>query len=1120
MVQFRADSPFAPMVLADLRVRDLDAYLMKYSPAVNGTIVTTGLGPGLTGSFTRAQAAYQSLGTILSNAFSPANTPRTLHQTGFGLDPVLLLEPTRTNIALWNRDLTNAAWVATNMTTAHNQTGVDIGSNAATLLTATAGNATVLQTVTLASSQRQMSAYIKRGTGFGTIQMTTDGGTTWTTINPSIVVYTRFTIPPQTVTNPSFGFRIVTSGNTIIVDLVQNETGSFPTMPVATTTTALTQDADVWDIAIGGTSPLITSQELDIAIKFIELGGATIAAQSGVVCVGGGPGANGSLFIAGSAGGSYWGYNDNQGTQVVSNTGLPSVAFGDIVTVRFRVSAAGVVLIGIAKNDLDEQLGVASAALGMSTSWANNTLSIGNRGGGAATAGAIGVLSVEIWPARTPLYVGTQNDYITKKADINGVNLITQTDLTIAPWTHGGALTVAGNVSTIDGVSMSRITNTTGAGGFTVYSAGFTMVKTGIKRFSYRIKHDGSTGQDVQLFYDNTSGVLAQVTDTFNSDGTISFALNVGTRLTVYDLGGGAYDIEVETAAVTTTNLTHVLNVYASDAVGALGTGAVPSFLIGGFRIEDGISDSRTYRNRLKNPGTLTLDALAAWSKGLAMYGIGNIQISNADLGLDAWRKYVFDGGTIDLYTAYLDRNGRLKRTLLFSGLLEQPDFDTKTITIPTRTLTYGLDKTILTNTLLGTGGLEGDASVKGIAPPRVYGYGKAMTPIPIDVANLTYLLADRHVVNPVGFDSGIGLNFLTGAGTFGEFANVAALNAIAAYPTGWTFPSGSFAYAVENGKTYVRLQNTPAGTVVFWCTDDFSTGSGGSLEVLLGQLLVDAGVPITAVVCDGFYPLSGSYPATGIAAAFGDVVFDVQRTYAEQIARLLQSAAGWMWLNPIDNVWIWGQFPGPINSDPAAAVCVINTADIKAIKKLGNPKNPGEGVPPWQVILNFDQKHTVQSSGFAGTVSPASRTFFAAEFQQRTKGDPIVKVRYPLAQAVTVDAPCLTDGSAFPVSNSIGTTFAKAYLAALSQGYDFYQITCGLTPKLLTPYNTPASGTVYHWIPATMPSFRGAWLGVKTNRFLFTNTGKGTLAGVISVSLDLSRKEVTFVVYTRYVNA
>jgi hypothetical protein len=163
----------------------------------------------------------------------------------------LLIEESRTNIALYANDLTNAAWAKTNATAALNQTGPDGVTNSASTITATAGNATVLQSVTLASSQRQMSAFVKRITGTGTVNMTTDGGSTWTAITVT-GSWTRVTIPAQTVTNPNFGFQIVTNGDAIAVGYVSNEGGAFATSPIPTTSASVTRPADI--IKLAGTA--------------------------------------------------------------------------------------------------------------------------------------------------------------------------------------------------------------------------------------------------------------------------------------------------------------------------------------------------------------------------------------------------------------------------------------------------------------------------------------------------------------------------------------------------------------------------------------------------------------------------------------------------------------------------------------------------------------------------------------------------------------------------------------------------------------------------------------------------------------------------------------------------
>jgi hypothetical protein len=190
--------------------------------------------------FTRATSATYigQTGTVFTVGSS---TPRDGHYTN-GVR-TLLLEGQRTNVVLQNRNLTQAVWTKTNVTALLNQQGTDGGANSASSLTSSAANGTCLQAITLASSARFQSAFVKRITGVGAIQMTTDGGTTWTTITVT-GSWARVSIPTQTLANPSVGFRIVTSGDAIAVDYVQNEDGTFMTSVIATTAAAVTRSAD------------------------------------------------------------------------------------------------------------------------------------------------------------------------------------------------------------------------------------------------------------------------------------------------------------------------------------------------------------------------------------------------------------------------------------------------------------------------------------------------------------------------------------------------------------------------------------------------------------------------------------------------------------------------------------------------------------------------------------------------------------------------------------------------------------------------------------------------------------------------------------------------------------
>ncbi len=145
------------------------------------------------------QSGFSTWLAALGGSFARASTATRINASGllesvgsdvlrFDYDPVtlaargILLEGSGTNVALWNRDLTNAAWTPTNITAAKDQVGVDGAANAASRIAATAGNGTILQAITLASATRYQSAYVKRLAGSGAVNMTMGNGETWTAV--------------------------------------------------------------------------------------------------------------------------------------------------------------------------------------------------------------------------------------------------------------------------------------------------------------------------------------------------------------------------------------------------------------------------------------------------------------------------------------------------------------------------------------------------------------------------------------------------------------------------------------------------------------------------------------------------------------------------------------------------------------------------------------------------------------------------------------------------------------------------------------------------------------------------------------------------------------------------
>lgn len=135
-------------------------------------------------------------------------------------------------LGLWNRDFTQSAWTKTNVTATKNQTGADGSANTASLLAATATAGTVLQSTTSASANRVAIPFVKRVSGTGTIEFTFDG-TNFIDITSSInsSTYTKCLVSATAITNPNFGFRIGTSGDSIAVDFC-NVTGQLQSLNI------------------------------------------------------------------------------------------------------------------------------------------------------------------------------------------------------------------------------------------------------------------------------------------------------------------------------------------------------------------------------------------------------------------------------------------------------------------------------------------------------------------------------------------------------------------------------------------------------------------------------------------------------------------------------------------------------------------------------------------------------------------------------------------------------------------------------------------------------------------------------------------------------------------------
>jgi hypothetical protein len=159
--------------------------------------------------------------------------------------PALLVEASGQNQALWSRDLSvSGTWAASGITAVRNAVGADGAASGATTLTATAASATITQDISHASQSRIFSAYMRRVSGTGQIQLTTNGGTNWQTVTLT-TAFAPFNSGAQTVASGQVGIRMIASGDVIEVDFTQAEVGPVPTSPIPTTSGTGSRAAEV-----------------------------------------------------------------------------------------------------------------------------------------------------------------------------------------------------------------------------------------------------------------------------------------------------------------------------------------------------------------------------------------------------------------------------------------------------------------------------------------------------------------------------------------------------------------------------------------------------------------------------------------------------------------------------------------------------------------------------------------------------------------------------------------------------------------------------------------------------------------------------------------------------------
>jgi hypothetical protein len=363
---------------------------------------------------------------------------------------------------------------------------------------------------------------------------------------------------------------------------------------------------------------------------------------------------------------------------------------------------------------------------------------------------------------------------------------------------------------------------------------------------------------------------------------------------------------------------------------------------------------------------------------GAVRAGWGEFVIANADgewLGAvdHEGTQYGWDGQAFALWAGDEDGDFPADFTQVGAGSIRSVKLGLQTASVVIRDDMDRLNKPVLTRTFLGTGALEGDASLAGKRAARSFG---DTLPVPctlVDAAKLIYHVCDGISATPASagaHDGGVSL-------TMGAvYASTADLNA--------TAPTAGQARFYGGGPCYVRLGSSPAYDVS--CAPSQIRIDAGS-AVWLSQLAVDA----------------------GIAGALGSVIgvedhvpIDSSDTYLQVMARQCKSEPAWFGFDAL------GTFTAGTIDDPSGGSPVYTLRE-SGILSIERSAPPGLDVPVWRV-----QTKGRRNWMFGRTLAGGAPGYMRRQwYSSASASDVAVQTVHALAGDMSIESPRYSSGGA-----------------------------------------------------------------------------------------------------------
>ncbi len=387
---------------------------------------------------------------------------------------------------------------------------------------------------------------------------------------------------------------------------------------------------------------------------------------------------------------------------------------------------------------------------------------------------------------------------------------------------------------------------------------------------------------------------------------------------------------------------------------------------------------NKTYLPRIVHPGAISLSMFAPGKTyGSTKYGYGAIVLSNLDGALDALTGYGFAGQRVQILRGTVAIQ-RPAFEVVFSGLMEQPAFEWKSLILRIRDFQYQLEKTPTqssvyagTNTGAPLAGIEGASELAGRRKPNIFGK--------VSNVSLKNVNTDRYIFQA----SSIGLFSIDAA-----YDNGKQLTAGAPYSSQAEMEATAPAvggYRAWLGGGCIRLGSKPAGQV----TADAAQGASASQRTcaqLLKIIALSAGLPAEQISEEDVAALDVLCPQElGLFVAENALTLDLM----DQLAGSVGAYFGF----DKDRLLRMGRLEEP-SGEP---LVLLSASNIISIEKLVTT-DEGAGVPAWRVAVRYWRNNTIQNSALDASVSTARLAYLQQSGLVASASDAAIKTKHVLA--------------------------------------------------------------------------------------------------------------------------